>query len=94
LPKACGPPRAGSGRKTLKIYVDNLSYSVSEEFVRKLFSRHGDVRDIWITKTRVGVPHGYGFVHMPDTTAAETAIAKLDGLEFDGRAITVNKARR
>ena len=77
----------------MKIYVDNLSYSASEEFVRKLFARHGDVHDIWITKTRVGVPHGYGFVHMPDADAAEAAIAKLDGMELEGRTITVNKAR-
>lgn len=77
----------------MKIYVGNLSYSVSEEFVRQLFSRHGAVHDIWITKTRVGVPHGYGFVHMPDADDAEAAIEKLDGVEFGGKAITVNKAR-
>jgi RNA recognition motif-containing protein len=77
----------------LKIYVGNLSYSVSEEFVRKLFRRHGDVDHIWIVKTRLGVPHTHGFVHMPDSTEAEKAIAMLDGVVFDGRAIDVNKAR-
>ena len=77
----------------MKIYVGNLNYSVSEEFVRKLFSRHGEVEDIWIVKTRLGVPHVYGFVHMPDSIDAEKAIAMLDGVEFDGRAIVVNKAR-
>ncbi|MGH9321654.1 MAG: RNA recognition motif domain-containing protein [Vicinamibacteria bacterium] len=73
--------------------MDNLNYSASEEFVRKLFLRHGDVQSIWITKTRVGTPHGYGFVHMADSADAERAIAMLDGVVFDGRAITVNKAR-
>jgi RNA recognition motif-containing protein len=77
----------------LKIYVDNLNYHASEEFVRSLFSRHGFVQRIWITRTRVGVPHGYGFVHMSDDTAAERAISLLDGVEFDGRAISVNRAR-
>lgn len=77
----------------MKIYVGNLSYSASEEFVRKLFRRHGDVDDVWIVKTRVGFPHTYGFVHMPDRSDAEKAIAMLDGVVFDGRAIDVNKAR-
>ena len=81
------------GRKSLKIYVGNLSYDASEEFVRQLFSRHGDVEDVWIINTRVGSPHGHGFVHMPDEPAAERAIAMLDGVEFEGRAITVSKAR-
>jgi RNA recognition motif-containing protein len=51
------------------------------------------VENVWIIKTRVGSPHGHGFVHMPDGPDAERAIAMLDGVEFDGRAIDVNKAR-
>lgn len=77
----------------MKIYVGNLSYGASEEFVRKLFCRHGDVDEVWIVKSRVGAPHTYGFVHMPDNTHAEKAIAMLDGVVFEGRAIDVNKAR-
>ena len=80
-------------RNLVKIYVGNLGYDVSEEFVRRLFSRHGNVEDVWIIKTRVGSPHGHGFVKMSDGPAAEKAIATLDGAEFDGRALTVSKAR-
>jgi len=80
-------------RKPLKIYVGNLSYDATEQFVRQLFSRHGDVEGVWIINTRVGSPHSHGFVHMPDVPAGERAIAMLDGVEFEGRAITVNKAR-
>jgi RNA recognition motif-containing protein len=77
----------------VKIYVGNLNYAASEEFVGNLFSRHGDVENVWIIKTRVGSPHGHGFVHMPDGPDAERAIAMLDGVEFEGRPITVSKAR-
>ena len=77
----------------MKLYVGNLPYNTSEESVRKLFSRHGFVQHIWIANTRVGTPHGHGFVHMADSTNAEKAISMLDGLEFQGCEITVHQAR-
>ena len=77
----------------MKLYVGNLPYNTSEESLRKLFSRHGHVEDVWIGNTRVGSPHGYGFVHMVDGSSAETAISKLDGLQFQGKEITVHRAR-
>lgn len=76
----------------MKIFVDNLGYNVTEEFVRALFSRHGYVQKVWIIRTRLGSPHARGFVHMPDTTAAQTAIAELDGVEFGGAPLSVNAA--
>jgi RNA recognition motif-containing protein len=77
----------------LKIYVGNLGYETSEESVRQLFSRHGQVTGVWIMNTRVGSPHSQGFVLMPDAPAAERAIATLDGKRLEGREITVSKAR-
>ena len=77
----------------MKLYVGNLPYNTSEESLRRLFSRHGQVQDIWIGNTRVGFPHGYGFVHMSDVSNAESAISLLDGLQFEGSEITVHQAR-
>ena len=77
----------------MKLYVGNLPYNTSEESLRNLFSRHGQVQDIWIGNTRVGSPHGYGFVLMRDGSNAEKAISMLDGIHFEGSEITVNKAR-
>jgi RNA recognition motif-containing protein len=77
----------------MKLYVGNLPYDTSEETLRKLFSRYGQVQDIWIANTRVGSPHGHGFVHMPDSSNAEEAISMLDGVQFEGREITVHQAR-
>jgi RNA recognition motif-containing protein len=77
----------------MKLYVGNLPYNTSEESLRNLFSRHGHVQGIWIGNTRVGSPHGYGFVQMPDGSNAEKAISMLDGLQFEGNEITVHKAR-
>jgi cold-inducible RNA-binding protein len=77
----------------MKLYVGNLPYKTSEESLRKLFSRHGYVEEIWIGNTRVGSPHGYGFVLMPDGSNAEKAISMLNGLYFQGNEISVHKAR-
>jgi RNA recognition motif-containing protein len=77
----------------LKLYVSNLPYNTSEDSLRKLFSRHGRVQNCWIANTRVGSPHGYAFVHMPDGSDAEKAISMLDGLEFQGSEISVHQAR-
>jgi RNA recognition motif-containing protein len=77
----------------MKFYVGNLPYDTSEESLRQLFSRHGVVTKIWIANTRVGTPHGYGFVLMSDAEHADTVISMLDGLSFEGREITVNRAR-
>ncbi len=77
----------------MKLYVGNLPYNASEASLRKLFSRHGQVQDVWIGNTRVGSPHGYGFVHMPDGSNAEKAISMLDGFQFEGKEITVHQAK-
>ena len=87
------PKTSWSGGEPVKIYVGNLKYDASEEFVFQLFSRHGNVEGVWIMNTRVGTPHSHGFVLMPDGTAAERAIATLDGTSIEGREITVCKAR-
>ncbi len=77
----------------MKLYVGNLPYNTSEESLRKLFSRHGYVEELWIGNTRVGSPHGYGFVLMPDRSKAEKAISMLNGLSFQGNEISVHRAR-
>ena len=79
--------------RPMKLYVGNLPYNASEASLRKLFSRHGPVEDVWIGNTRVGSPHGYGFVHMADGPKAEKAISMLDGVQFEGKEITVHQAR-
>ena len=79
--------------RRMKLYVSNLPYDTTEESLRKLFSRHGQVQDIWLGNTRLGSPHGYGFVHMQDGPNAEKAISMLDGIQFEGSEISVHQAR-
>ena len=71
-----------------KLYVGNLSYSVNDEQLEKLFSAHGKVQ-----KASVIGDKGFGFVEMASTAEAEQAKEALDGTDFEGRTLKVDEAR-
>ena len=71
-----------------KLYVENLSYSVTEDELKELFSNHGEVKQVNVIEGR-----GFGFVEMSETSEAETAKQALDGSEFQGRALKIDEAR-
>ena len=76
-----------------KIYVGNLPFSASDDEIRELFGKHGDVQSVsLITDRETGRLRGFGFVEM-DETGADAAIAALDGTDMGGRALKVNEAR-
>lgn len=76
------------------IYVGNLSFKTSTSQLEELFAEHGEVTSARvITDRETGRSRGFGFVEMADATAAENAISAINGIEFDGRQLTVNVAR-
>lgn len=79
---------------TMKIYVGNLPYSVTESDLRSAFEAFGSVDSVDIIKDRyTDESKGFGFVEMADRDEAQKAIDGLNGKEFMGRTITVNEAR-
>ncbi len=77
-----------------RVYVGNLSFSSTEEDLREAFARHGEVISVdVITDRETGRPRGFAFVEMGDSSAADAAIAALDGNDFDGRNLRVNEAQ-
>ena len=78
----------------MKIYVGNLSFNTSESQLRELFEEHGAVTSASLVMDRdTGRPRGFGFVEMSDDSAAQAAIAALNGQNVDGRDLTVNEAK-
>jgi len=74
------------------IYVGNLPWSATQEGVEALFSPYGEVLSVKLVSDReTGRARGFGFVEMEDGDAIN-AIAALDGKEFEGRALRINKA--
>jgi RNA recognition motif-containing protein len=78
----------------MNIYVSNLSFNVQDEDLREFFTPYGEVTSAKIINDKVtGRSRGFGFVEMPDDTAAKKAIAELDNGAVDGRNIRVVEAR-
>jgi cold-inducible RNA-binding protein len=79
---------------SVRLYVGNLPFSVSEQDLEDLFSRSGQVESTNIVTDRdTGRSRGFAFVEMDSREAADAAIEALNGFELAGRALTVNEAR-
>jgi RNA recognition motif-containing protein len=78
----------------MSIYVGNLSYSVTQEDLSKVFSEYGAVTRVQLpTDRETGRLRGFGFVEMESEQAEDKAIQALDGAEWMDRVLKVNKAR-
>ena len=63
-----------------RLYVMNLSYTVTKEELQELFGKYGEIADIEIPfrKGGRGTPLGIGFVRFQETESAIQAFAELD----------------
>ncbi|MCL1463786.1 RNA recognition motif domain-containing protein [Argonema galeatum] len=78
----------------MSIYVGNLSYQVSQEELTKVFADYGTVKRVQIPVDReTGRSRGFGFVEMGSDAEEAAAIEGLDGAEWMGRDLKVNKAK-
>jgi len=71
-----------------KLYVGNLSYSVTDEQLEELFSSHGSVKSANVIGNK-----GFGFIELSSSSEAEAAKEALDGSDFEGRTLKVDEAR-
>ncbi len=77
-----------------KIYVGNLSFSLSDQDLMTIFAEHGEVASAAVVMDReTGRSRGFGFVEMENDEEANKAIQALNGKEVDGRSLNVNEAR-
>ena len=78
----------------MSIYVGNLSYQVGEEDLKQVFAEYGTVTKAQLPIDReTGRVRGFGFIEMSSDAEEEAAIAALDGSEWMGRSLKVNKAK-
>jgi RNA recognition motif-containing protein len=83
------------GDKTImSIYVGNLSYKVTEEQLSAVFAEYGTVKRVQLpTDRETGRMRGFGFVEMSSDAEEAAAIEALDGADWMGRDLKVNKAK-
>jgi RNA recognition motif-containing protein len=78
----------------MSIYVGNLSYEVTEADLTTVFAEYGTVKRVQIPMDREsGRIRGFGFVEMSADAEETAAIEALDGAEWMGRDLKVNKAK-
>jgi RNA recognition motif-containing protein len=78
-----------------KLYVGNLSFSVTDDALLQLFTGQGFgvVSAKVITDKFTGQSRGFGFVELAEGEDLARAISQLNGFNFEGRNLTVNEAR-
>lgn len=77
-----------------KLYVGNLSYQVTEQDLRDLFSQAGELQDVMLIVDRdTRRSKGFGFVEFVTEADAQKAIQMFHDQEVQGRRLTVNVAR-
>jgi RNA recognition motif-containing protein len=77
----------------MRIFVGSLALTTTEAKLRQGFTPYGRVERVQILQDReTGRSRGFGFVEMPDATAAQAAIDGLNGRSLGGRLLTVKEA--
>ncbi|MEB3884185.1 RNA-binding protein [Lyngbya sp. CCY1209] len=78
----------------MSIYVGNLAYEVTEEDLTEVFTEYGSVKRVKLpTDRETGKMRGFGFVELSTEAEEASAIDALDGAEWLGRNLKVNKAK-
>jgi RNA recognition motif-containing protein len=78
----------------MTIYIGNLSYKATEEDLKSVFEDYGAVKRVVLpTDRETGRMRGFAFVEMTEDASEDKAIESLDGADWMGRTLKVNKAR-
>ncbi|BAY75107.1 RNA-binding region RNP-1 [Nostoc linckia NIES-25] len=78
----------------MSVYVGNLSYEVTEDSLNAVFAEYGSVKRVQLpTDRETGRMRGFGFVEMGTDDEETSAIDALNGAEWMGRDLKVNKAK-
>ena len=76
----------------MKLYVGNISFTVTESDLQRIFEQFGSVTEIKVVTDReTGQPRGFAFVTMSSVPEGHAAIKSLDGKEFGGRPLKVKR---
>lgn len=77
-----------------KLFVGNLSFTVTNQVLKAQFEKYGEVVSATIIMNReTNKSKGFGFVEMKNSADAAQAIKMLNGAEVDGRALNVSEAK-
>ena len=79
-----------------KLFIGNCAFSLEESALQTLIESTGiQVSSVQIIRDReTGRSRGFGFAELSGSQNLENAIEALNGKVFEGRALTVNEAKK
>lgn len=78
---------------SIRIYVGNLSKELEREEFEALFAEHEDLVSVkLITDKKTNKCRGFGFVTVKTDEQADAIIEQLNGKEFQGEALKLERA--
>ncbi|RDA89811.1 hypothetical protein CP533_0870 [Ophiocordyceps camponoti-saundersi (nom. inval.)] len=73
-----------------RVFVGGLAWGIRAPQLRETFAKFGNVTDVNIVTDPVsGRSKGFGFVQYEEISHAETAVHEGNGMELEGRSISV-----
>ena len=79
---------------SVRLFVGNLAYDVTEAELREFFSAVGTPLSVRVlTDRETGKPRGFAFVEFSDAAQAEESVRRFHQQVFKGRPLVVNEAR-
>ncbi|KAF4350755.1 hypothetical protein F8388_018978 [Cannabis sativa] len=77
-----------------RCFIGGLSWSTSDRGLKDAFDKYGKLVEAKVVVDKFsGRSRGFGFVTFDDKKAMDEAIEAMNGMELDGRTITVDKAQ-
>lgn len=93
-PQLMPPPTRPQVETGATVYVSNLSHRLTEQDIKTFFANYGNVRRVTLpTENLTGRIRGFAFVQMAKESEANAVITELDGAEWMGRVLKVNKSK-
>jgi RNA recognition motif-containing protein len=78
----------------MTIYVGNLAFKATESDLRDVFAEYGAVKRVVVpTDRETGRVRGFAFVELAQVQDEDNAIDQLNGAEWMGRQLRLNKAK-
>ena len=77
-----------------KLFVGGLSWSTTDDRLKKAFEEYGTIRDAKVIADHdTGRSRGFAFVTFSEAAGARSALREMNGASLDGRLIRVSEAR-
>ncbi|XP_062176844.1 glycine-rich RNA-binding protein RZ1A [Alnus glutinosa] len=77
-----------------RCFIGGLSWSTSDRALKDAFEKFGKLLEAKVVVDKFsGRSRGFGFVTFDEKKAMEEAIEEMNGMDLDGRTITVDKAQ-